>query len=93
VRGLRDRAPQYRQYEIAQSPILRLIRYFQQVDEPVTKPMLLQLINAVINWAPKESCLAPPPRNQRRAKAGLVLWLDQHHGLVQQYFAAMRRLQ
>jgi hypothetical protein len=56
-----------------QSPIYR---YLAQTSGPVTKQLLVSIIAGVFQQLPPNQRLPPPTRSQKRAKAGLVAWLD-----------------
>jgi hypothetical protein len=53
----------------------------------VTKMVLLQLVNAVIKNAPEYLHPRPPTRSEKRAKAGLMLWIDNHARQVLAYLS------
>jgi hypothetical protein len=73
-----ERSARYRRYDVEHSPVYTLLR---RKTGRVSKSLLLKLIEAVIERAPPSERPEPPGRNQRRAKGGLVLWLDSHYPL------------
>jgi hypothetical protein len=69
----------YRHYPIAQSPI---VHEMQERYGFVTNQMLRNLIGQVMAHAPENARPRPPTRNQRRAKGGLVAWIDENSAFV-----------
>jgi hypothetical protein len=80
------RASRYRCYDASLSPIFR---FMQQDHRIVTRTRLRELIEAVVRYTPEDQRPLPPSRNQRRAKNGLVMWLDHNSALVWRYLEAM----
>jgi hypothetical protein len=63
----------YRAYPIDESPIWQQLHRKYSI---VTKDMLTQLIALSIRICPECARPIPPSRAQKRAKAGLVAWID-----------------
>jgi hypothetical protein len=84
------RTRQYREYELTASPIYN---FLERRYSRVTQSLLRELIDAVIAEVPPEFRPTPPDRNQRRAKGGLVAWLDANQGVVVHYLLSRHRSQ
>jgi hypothetical protein len=69
----------------------KAIRYLKAVYGAVTKAMLLNLVFDVLAICPVAIRPLPPSRNQKRAKGGLVAWLDEHQSLVLSYLKGCER--
>jgi hypothetical protein len=78
------RAWQYRHYDISRS---KIFQFLQNGYGTVTRAILDDLIAAVLGSVPQGQRPKPPGRNQRRARNGLVMWLDSHALIVWQYLA------
>jgi hypothetical protein len=76
------RASQYRRYDISSSKIFSALQFRYGT---VTRVVLDELIVAVINSLPDGQRPKPPGRNQRRARNGLVMWLDANSPIVWRY--------
>jgi hypothetical protein len=79
------RASPYHQYDASRSPIFR---FLQRGHAIVTRRLLMELIDAVVKYTPEDERPRFPARNQRRAKNGLILWLDQNSVPVWRYLKA-----
>jgi hypothetical protein len=76
------RSAQYRHYDWHHSLIYQLLQHQQKI---VTKVTLRDFIDDVIEATPENVRPKPPTRDQRRAKGGLVWWLDNHAAFVVQH--------
>jgi hypothetical protein len=76
------RASRYRQYDASTSPIYRFLQHDHAI---VTRALLTELIEAVVRYTPEQERPRPPSRDQRRAKNGLVMWLDYNSEKVWRY--------
>jgi hypothetical protein len=83
------RTRKYREYELTTSPMYTLL---ERTYARVTHSLLLELIDAVIAESPPQFRPHPPDRNQRRAKGGLVAWLDANQCIVVHYLLSRHRL-
>jgi hypothetical protein len=81
------RSAKYRVYDTTQSDILQELRNIYGI---VTKEMLCDLIGASINSCPLSLRPSPPTRAQKRAKGGLVAWIDDHTPLVASFLQLHR---
>jgi hypothetical protein len=72
----------YRHYPMAQSPTMRQL---QSRYGLVTNQMLRNLIGQALSHAPENMMLRPPTRDQRRAKGGLISWIDDNAAFVRAY--------
>jgi hypothetical protein len=62
-----------------------MYRYLLCRYRALTKHVLIELASAVIENAPESSRPQPPTRSEKRAKAGLLLWIDRNACLVLDY--------
>jgi hypothetical protein len=76
------RCARFRSYPTAASPIFR---YLSQGNIEITKRELQILINLCIASCSEDIRPNPPTRSQKRAKAGLVCWLDENAPCVMRY--------
>jgi hypothetical protein len=72
----------YRAYPIEASTVHRHLRHMHGL---VTKEMLQSFITALRRRCPPSTRPAPPTRAQRRAKGGLVAWLDENESMALSY--------
>jgi hypothetical protein len=79
------RTSQYHRYDVSGS---RIFRFMQHGHGVVTRTLLMELIEAVLRYTPEDGRPTPPVRNQRRAKNGLVMWLDHNSETVWRYLKA-----
>jgi hypothetical protein len=77
-----QRASRYRTYDISLS---KIFQFLQNSYGTVTRPVLDDLITAVVSSVPEGQRPKPPGRNQRRARNGLVMWLDANSFIVWRY--------
>jgi hypothetical protein len=82
-----QRSARYRTYDIKQSDIFQELR---DMYGTVTKEMLFGLITASMDSCPLHLRPLPPTRTQKRAKAGLVAWIDDHPRLIASYLRLHR---
>jgi hypothetical protein len=82
------RTREYREYELNTSPVYTAL---EKAYPRVTRALLLELANAVIAESPPQFRPRPPNRSQRRAKGGLVSWLDANQCAVVHYLLSQRR--
>jgi hypothetical protein len=67
---------------MSESPIMRQM---QSLYGLVTNQMLRNLIDEALSHAPENVRPPPPSRDQRRAKGGLVSWIDDNAAFVRAY--------
>jgi hypothetical protein len=79
------RTAPYRGYPIKDSEVVNFLKLKYGA---VTKKMLLDLIADFISAFPANHWLLPPTRSQKRAKGGLVAWLDERKILVVPYIGS-----
>jgi hypothetical protein len=76
------RSARFRTYPIETSTIHK---HLHDVYGIVTKELLQSLISALINQCPPSARPNAPTRDQRRAKGGLVAWLDDNESMALSY--------
>jgi hypothetical protein len=77
-----QRTAPFRRYPMERSPIYRHLR---QTSGIVTKELLMSVVTGVLRQSPPDHTPPQPTRSQKRAKAGLVAWLDDNSPFVLSY--------
>jgi hypothetical protein len=83
------RTARYLAYPIEASIVYRQLR---DIYGTVTKGMLQSLIAALRNRCAPSVRPLEPTRDQRRAKGGLVAWLDKNEAIALSYLGAQREI-
>jgi hypothetical protein len=76
------RTAAFRSYPMEHSLIYR---YLAETAGTVTKELLLSVVAGTLRQSPPGQHRPPPKRSQKRAKAGLVAWLDDNIPFVLDY--------
>jgi hypothetical protein len=76
------RTAQLRLYPMEHSPIFR---HLKRTSGKVTMPLLMGVVAGVLGLMAPNRRPPPPGRSQKRAKPGLVAWLDENASLVMGY--------
>jgi hypothetical protein len=77
-----QRTAKYRCYPIRESPVIRQLLHHPGA---VSKRWMMQLIDICLASSPPGKRPTPPTRSQKRAKGGLVSWIDENAGFVMHY--------
>jgi hypothetical protein len=62
-----------------------IYRYLAQTYGNVTKQLLLSVVAGALRQSSLDQNPFPPTRSQKRAKAGLIAWMDKNTPLILNY--------